>query len=175
MGYPYAAPYGLYQPPPPPPHPGNPMMDPNIAFNGLTVTDPRFAAKYGNPYLRAGQAGPDMGSPQMNPRNYPYATLNRGYQQAPSSPNLQGNSYECFTTIQNFYEFDVVQGYSTGQRVKKANVNYTGTMVGNGKVNSTSTGAVGSSGTAGNGKVNGNSQYIVSPESDNAKGDVTHV
>ena len=90
------------------------------------VTDPRFAAKYGNPYLRApvppdmpptGPPTQHMGSPQMNPRNYSFATLSRGggYQQAaPSSPNMQG--------------------FSTGQRPKKANVNYTGTMVGNGKV-----------------------------------------
>merc|ERR1719266_2432551 len=115
----------MYQPPPPPPaH----IMDPTLAFNGLNVTDPRFAAKYGNPYLRA-PVPPDMppnnmGSPQMNPRNYSFATLNRGYQQAPSSPNMQG--------------------FSTSQRHKKAaNVNYTGTMIGNGKV------------IANNGKANG--------------------
>ena len=94
VGYqPYGGPYGMYQPPPPPPaH----IMDPTLAFNGLNVTDPRFAAKYGNPYLRA-PVPPDMppnnmGSPQMNPRNYSFATLNRGYQQAPSSPNMQGFS-----------------------------------------------------------------------------------
>jgi hypothetical protein len=55
----------------------------------------------------------------MNPRNYSFASLSRGggypQQAAPSSsPNMQG--------------------FSTGQRPKKANVNYTGTMVGNGKV-----------------------------------------
>ena len=98
MGYqPYGGPYGMYQPPPPPPaH----IMDPTLAFNGLNVTDPRFAAKYGNPYLRA-PVPPDMppnnmGSPQMNPRNYSFATLNRGYQQAPSSPNMQGFSTSKF-------------------------------------------------------------------------------
>ena len=112
MGYQaYGPPYGLYQTPPPPPaH----VMDPSLAFNGLNVTDPRFAAKYGNPYLRA-PVPPDMpptnmGSPQMDPRNYSFASLNRagGYQPAaaPSSPNMQG--------------------FSTGQRPKKANVNYTG-------------------------------------------------
>ena len=59
-----------------------------------------------------------------------------------------------------------MQGFSTGQQPKKANVNHTGTMVGNGKV-------------ANNAKANGNqstSQYIVSPEMD-AKSDAmaTHV
>ena len=61
-----------------------------------------------------------------------------------------------------------MQGFSTGHRPKKANVNYTGTMIGNGKV-------------ANNTKANGNgnqstSQYIVSPETD-AKSDAmaTHV
>ena len=133
MAYPYGGPYNLYQPPPPPPHPN--LMDP--AFNGLNVSDPRFAAKYGNPYLRS---QPEM-SPQMTTRNYQFATLNRGYTGAPASPNLQGFS-------------------TTGQR-KKVNVNYAGTMIGNGKSSS-------------NGKTNG--QYIVSPESD-AKGDAmaTHV
>merc|ERR1712107_98593 len=46
MGYPF----GYYQPPPPPPHPN--LIDPNVSYRGLNVTDPRFAAKYGNPYLR---------------------------------------------------------------------------------------------------------------------------
>ena len=52
------------------------------------VIDPRYAAKYGNPYLRGPGVPPEMppstgnmGSPQMNPRNYSFATLNRGYQQ----------------------------------------------------------------------------------------------
>ena len=61
-----------------------------------------------------------------------------------------------------------MQGFSTGHRPKKANVNYTGTMIGNGKV-------------ANNTKANGSgnqstSQYIVSPETD-AKSDAmaTHV
>ena len=87
--------------PPPPPHPN--MMngvDPAAAaaaggvYNnrgGLNVADPRFAAKYGNPYLApapsAGGMDPaSMGgmmggnpSPQVAQR-YPYATLNnRGY------------------------------------------------------------------------------------------------
>ena len=153
MGYQaYGPPYGMYQPPPPPPaH----VMGNNLAFKGLNVTDPRCAAKYGNPYLRGPGVPPDMpptprnmGSPQMNPRNYSFATLDRGYQQAPSSPNMQG--------------------FSTGQRPKKANINYTGTMVGNGKV-------------ANNAKANGNGnqstgQYIVSPETD-TKSDAmaTHV
>ena len=119
------------------------------------VIDPRYAAKYGNPYLRGPGVPSDMpptprnmGSPQMNPRNYSFATLDQGYQQAPSSPNMQG--------------------FSTGHRPKKANVNYTGTMIGNGKV-------------ANNTKANGSgnqstSQYIVSPETD-AKSDAmaTHV
>ena len=153
MGYQaYGPTYGMYQPPPPPPaH----VMDPNLAFNGLNVTDPRYAAKYGNPYLLGPGVPPvmphtpgNMGSPKMNPRNYSFATLDRGYQQAPSSPNMQG--------------------FSTGHRPKKANVNYTGTMIGNGKV-------------ANNTKANGSgnqstSQYIVSPETD-AKSDAmaTHV
>ena len=58
--------------------------------------------------------------------------------------------------------------FTLGQRHKKANVNYTGTMIGNGKV-------------ANNTKANGGgnqstSQYIVSPETD-AKSDAmaTHV
>ncbi len=97
----YGGPYGMFQPPPPP-HPN--MMnggglgvggDPNVPYRGpLNVTDPRFAAKYGNPYLAPApnsigggvEAGgvdptiPMMGaSPQMAQR-YPYATLNnRGY------------------------------------------------------------------------------------------------
>lgn len=64
--------------------------------------------------------------------------------------------------------------FTLGQRHKKANVNYTGTMIGNGKV------------IANNGKSNGGgnnatgnatgSQYIISPETD-AKSDAmaTHV
>lgn len=137
MGYSYGNPYGASYPPPPPPHPN--IVDPNLAFNGLNVTDPRYAAKYGNPYLR--QQVPE--SPQ---RNYNFATLNRqAYPQgAPSSPNMQG--------------------FSTGQRPssKKVNVNYTGTMVGNGKV------------SHGGKNGNANNQYIVSPDAD-AKADVTHV
>ena len=164
MGYQaYGPPYGMYQPQPPPPaH----IMDPSLAFNGLNVTDPRFAAKYGNPYLRA-PVPPDMpppgptqhmGSPQMNPRNYSFASLSRGggYQQAaPSSPNMQG--------------------FSTGQRPKKANVNYTGTMVGNGKVANNGQKANVQQGQTGN-QLTGSSQYIVSPETD-AKSDAmaTHV
>ena len=81
----YVPPYGMYQPPPP--LPAN-VMDNNLAFDGLNVTDPRYAAKYGNPYLRGPGVPPDMphtpgnmGSPKMNPRNYSFATLNRGYQQ----------------------------------------------------------------------------------------------
>ena len=91
MGYPF----GYYQPPPPPPHPN--ILDPNLSYRGLNVTDPRFAAKYGNPYLRSTAGPPEvpqmpqvqLGSPQMPPRGYPYATLNnRGY---PSpNANLQG-------------------------------------------------------------------------------------
>jgi hypothetical protein len=60
-GYGGYGPYGLayqaqVQPPPPPPppaHPANGSHDPGLqSFNrGLNVTDPRFAAKYGNPYL----------------------------------------------------------------------------------------------------------------------------
>lgn len=140
MGYPYATnPYGASYPPPPPPHAN--VVDPNLAFNGLNVTDPRYAAKYGNPYLR-------QQVPESPGRNYNFATLNQrqAYQQgAPSSPNMQS-------------------GFSTGQRPpsKKVNVNYTGTMVGNGKVSK-------NSGIS-------NNQYIVSPDAD-AKADAmaTHV
>ena len=142
MGYP---PFGYYQPPPPPLH-ASLAVDPNISYRGLNVTDPRFAAKYGNPYLRsAGGPPPEivpqvpLGSPQMPQRGYPaYATLNnRAY-----SPNL---------------------GQQQGQAAvatAKANVNYTGTMVGNGKSSNPPK----------------SSQYIVSPEGDvKADAMATHV
>jgi hypothetical protein len=169
MGYaPYGVPYGLYQPPPPPPpHPNN-LVNPNEVVygnRGLNVTDPRYAAKYGNPYLRSSEApgagsggSPILGSPHMNPR-YPYATLNnRGYIQ--QNPN--------------------VQGFSTMQRPNPAagtKLNYAGTMVGNGKAGTgqgspaNNRNIVTSSEGGGN-----NGQYIVSPEAD-AKNDAlaTHV
>ena len=146
QGYPY--PYGLYQPPPPP----HPNYDAHLSIGSLNVSDPRYAAKYGNPYLRAMPPPEVMGnSPQMTPRHYPYATMGprpssgAGYGQQPS-------------------------GFSSMQRGSKGgNVNYTGTMVGNGK-----TPAPTSNGQINNGS---NSQYIVSPETD-AKADAamaTHV
>lgn len=124
QGFPY--PYGLYQPPPPP----HPNYDAHLSIGSLNVSDPRYAAKYGNPYLRAAVPPEVMGnSPQMTPRHYPYATMGPqvGYAQPPV---LRGS--------------------------KGSNVNYTGTMVGNGKTPST------------NGQINNgsSSQYIVSPETD---------
>lgn len=148
MGYPF----GYYQPPPPPPHPN--LIDPNVSYRGLNVTDPRFAAKYGNPYLRnpPTEVPPHMpvdmaeGSPQMPPRGYPYATLNNRGGGGYGSPNM-------------------------GQHAK-SNVNYTGTMIGNG--NKTGSGASRSGGATSGG--NKSSQYIVSPDAD-VKNDAmaTHV
>ena len=155
MGYPYPYPPGggLYQPPPPP----HPNYDPNLTFGSLNVSDPRYAAKYGNPYLRADMVGSSP-SPQVAPRHYPYATMgSRGYaaqQQGPPSPNMQG--------------------YSSVQRSKKSNpVNYSGTMVGNGKA---AVSSAPSNGKVTNGGSGSNSQYIVSPETDvKADAMATHV
>ena len=138
----------MYQPPPPP----HPNFDPNLSFGSLNVSDPRYAAKYGNPYLRTMPPEVVSNSPQVAPRSYPYATMSpRGYahQQGPPSPNMAG--------------------FSSVQRSKKGGnpVNYSGTMVGNGKATVAPT----------NGKVsNGGSQYIVSPETDmKADAMATHV
>lgn len=60
-------------------------MEPN--FNGLNVSDPRYAAKYGNPYLRAPQ------SPQMAH----FATLNRAYQN--TSPTVRKNQNDYTGTM----------------------------------------------------------------------------
>ena len=146
MGYP---PFGYYQPPPPPLHPNMAAVDPNISYRGLNVTDPRFAAKYGNPYLRSAAGGlPEvpqvpLGSPQMPQRGYPYATLNnRAY-----SPNLGQQGQQASAVV----------------ATAKANVNYTGTMVGNGKSSNNTPPAK-------------SSQYILSPEADvEADAMATHV
>ena len=114
-----------------------------MSIGSLNVSDPRYAAKYGNPYLRAVPPEVMGNSPQMTPRHYPYATMSPrggGYVQPP--------------------------GFSSVQRGSKgSNVNYTGTMVGNGK-------------TPTNGQINNgsSSQYIVSPETDvKADAMATHV
>ena len=142
-GYGGYGPYGLAyqaqgQPPPPPPplHPsqlnGNGNVDP---YNrGLNVTDPRFAAKYGNPYLRTSPTtgGPVNGSPMMSgPGRYntqqqqqprQYATLYGGRNNGSYSP-VHGAGYAT-----------MAPGVGKGSNPVKAKLphNYAGTMLGNG-------------------------------------------
>ena len=119
-------------------------MDPNLQqqqqqqqqYNrGLNVTDPRFAAKYGNPYLRTSPtSGPGNGSPlmsgqgryngqQQQPRQY--ATLYNGRNNGGSYSPVHGGGY---ATMQS--------GGVKGSNPVKAKLphNYAGTMIGNGSM-----------------------------------------
>ena len=191
-GYGSYGPYGLaYQaqaqppPPPPPPHPsqmnGAGNSDPAAIYNrGLNVVDPRFAAKYGNPYLRTSPtAGTNPGgSPmlqgrmkqqqQQQPQQRGYATM---YGRSNAAANVNGNgSYSPVHHGTNgagsYATMSGAKGSNPAGNKAKLPHNYVGTMVGNGS-------------SSGNGlsRSGGTSQYILSPDTGDAKANAmaTHV
>jgi hypothetical protein len=132
-------------------------------FNrGLNVTDPRYAAKYGNPYLRTSPTTGPNGSPMMSGGRYnsqpprQYATLYTGGRNNGSySPvHGNGNGNSSYATMSN-----VVKGSNPAKA--KLPHNYAGTMVGNGS-------------RSGGGHT---SQYILSPDHVDIKANAmaTHV
>lgn len=118
--------YG-YLPPPPPPHPSHQLMAHSGSHlpengsqynNGLNVSDPRYSAKYGNPYLRTSNTSMH-GSPQMNLRTSPRPVKNlnnNGRQYATLNNRMGSNNGSVYHH----------QSYQTGPQ------DYSGTMVGNG-------------------------------------------
>lgn len=198
-GYGGYGPYGLaYQaqaqppPPPPPPHPsqmngaGNP--DPAAIYNrGLNVVDPRFAAKYGNPYLRTSPtAGPNPGgSPMLQGRMKPQQGTQQSHQQrgyatmygrSNAGANVNGNGNGSYSPVH--HGANGAGSYATMSAVKGSNPigakaklphNYVGTMVGNGS--SASGNGIRSVGQP------HTSQYILSPDTSDAKANAmaTHV
>ena len=162
------------QPPPPPMHHMD-MAGGNgevlNSFRGLNISDPRYAAKYGNPYLRQGtpsaqgtnvNAAAATSSPQMartvnfaSTVGRPYATLNtrpgnNGYNQV--------NNGGIMATGRNGHSAAAAQ-------------NYAGTMLGNGSLSRSGKKNGGSNGS------NPQSQYIMSPDNNDVKGGslATHV
>ncbi|TRY63192.1 hypothetical protein TCAL_02084 [Tigriopus californicus] len=117
--------YG-YLPPPPPPHPSHQLMaqgsthlpENGNPYNGLNVSDPRYSAKYGNPYLRTSNNSMH-GSPQMNLRTSPRPVKNL---------NNNGRPY---ATLNNRLGSNNGSGYHH-QSYHAGPQDYSGTMVGNG-------------------------------------------
>ena len=153
-GYANFFPHLADQPPPPPMHPGS------EATGGLNVADPRYAAKYGNPYLQhygtANQYYPGGGRPA-------YATLSGGRPGAP----VRGTGPSG--TANNTYS-------PSGAHKVKKQVNYAGTMLGNGSMGrankmppasgaaSNGTGSPPGAATASANGGGSQTQYIVSPD-----------
>ena len=144
------------QPPPPPMH-GN---------NGLNVVDPRFAAKYGNPYLVQPQQQQQQ---QQQQPSYPSSPrMQMQQQQRINFNNNHSNGGRPYATLNSRGGYSPVHS-----QPQKKHVNYAGTMLGNGSL-----------GRNGNmqqpqqpnqqqqqqHQMSNKSKYIVSPEAESGKG-----
>ncbi len=148
----------INQPPPPPP-PGilqGSNGDVNGGYRGLNVVDPRFAAKYGNPYLvqnqQQGQAQLSQTQLSQTQLSYPSPRQQKRQLMIPHNNNHQ-RGYATLNARGNG-----AAGFQPQQHQKK--VNYAGTMIGNGSL--------------GRGVKNGSSssnksKYIIPPESSSAE------
>ena len=102
---------GFPQQPPPPPMHGN----------GLNVVDPRYAAKYGNPYLVQSQQQPSYpSSPRMQQMQQ---------QQRINFNNNHSNGGRPYATLNSRGGYSPVHS-----QPQKKHVNYAGTMLGNGSL-----------------------------------------
>lgn len=152
----------INQPPPPPP-PGilqGSNGDINGGYRGLNVVDPRYAAKYGNPYLVQTQQGQAQLSQTQLPAaattQLSYPSPRHQKRQLMISHGINNNNHQRGYATLNARGNGAAAGYQPQQK----KVNYAGTMIGNGSL--------------GRGVKNGSSssnksKYIIPPESSSAE------
>ena len=145
-GEPYNGGFGV----PPPP---NAMQQ-----VGLNVMDPRYAAKYGNPYLVQTAAPAYPTSPRMNVNNNHHGS-------SPSNNGAgSGRPYATLNTRGTGITYSPVHhGANVSGAAPKKHVNYAGTMVGNGSLGRNPKASQQQSQPPVS--KNNSSKYIMSPES----------